>query len=207
MPFGKKYLVIATVLSLALVLSGLKSDPPPGDQKVYTLTTTEPVVYTFISGHEVSKTKVSAARDARMINASVAADKRRDLYRLLDVMAENERQERLARQEAARQREAQAQAAKPKLAPASPPPSPSGGSVWDRLAQCESGGNWSINTSNAYSGGLQFHPQTWNAHGGGQYAPYAYQASREQQIAIAEKVLASQGWGAWPACSRKLGLR
>ncbi|APT84292.1 resuscitation-promoting factor Rpf1 domain-containing protein [Corynebacterium aquilae] len=80
-------------------------------------------------------------------------------------------------------------------------------SDWDRLAQCEAGGNWAINTGNGFHGGLQFSPSTWNAYGGQQYARYAFQATREQQIAVAEKVLAGQGWGAWPACSRKLGLR
>ncbi|WP_295629324.1 resuscitation-promoting factor [uncultured Corynebacterium sp.] len=85
-------------------------------------------------------------------------------------------------------------------------PSVSNGSVWDSLAACESGGDWHIDTGNGYSGGLQFHPQTWTAHGGGQYAPTAGQATREQQIAVAEKVRASQGWGAWPACSASLGL-
>ncbi|ODQ85244.1 resuscitation-promoting factor RpfA, partial [Dietzia alimentaria] len=79
-------------------------------------------------------------------------------------------------------------------------------SDWDRLAQCESGGNWGINTGNGYQGGLQFSPSTWAAYGGTQYAPTANQATREQQIAIAEKTLAGQGWGAWPACSAKLGL-
>ncbi|AMO88352.1 DUF3235 domain-containing protein [Corynebacterium simulans] len=79
-------------------------------------------------------------------------------------------------------------------------------SDWDRLAQCESGGNWAINTGNGYYGGLQFSGQTWSAFGGGQYAPTANQATREQQIAVAEKILASQGWGAWPACSASLGL-
>lgn len=79
-------------------------------------------------------------------------------------------------------------------------------SDWDRLAQCESGGNWAINTGNGYHGGLQFSPSTWAAYGGTQYAPTANQATREQQIAIAEKTLAGQGWGAWPACSAKLGL-
>lgn len=77
---------------------------------------------------------------------------------------------------------------------------------WDALAQCESGGNWAINTGNGYHGGLQFSPATWNANGGQEFAPYAYQASREQQIVVAERVLASQGWGAWPACSSQLGL-
>jgi LysM repeat protein len=80
------------------------------------------------------------------------------------------------------------------------------GSTWDRLANCESGGNWAINTGNGYYGGLQFSPSTWRAFGGGQYASSAHRASRAEQIAIAERVLARQGWGAWPACSRKLGL-
>lgn len=79
-------------------------------------------------------------------------------------------------------------------------------SDWDALAQCESGGNWQTNTGNGYYGGLQFAQGTWESHGGTQYAPTADQATREQQIAVAEKVLASQGWGAWPACSSSLGL-
>jgi len=78
------------------------------------------------------------------------------------------------------------------------------GTAWDKLAQCESTGNWSINTGNGFSGGLQFTPSTWRAFGG---TGAAHHASREEQIVVAEKVLAKQGWGAWPACSRKLGLR
>jgi resuscitation-promoting factor RpfB len=78
------------------------------------------------------------------------------------------------------------------------------GSVWDKLAQCESGGNWSINTGNGYYGGLQFSLSTWRAYGG---SGMPHQASREQQIAIAKKLQADAGWGAWPACSSKLGLR
>ena len=80
-------------------------------------------------------------------------------------------------------------------------------STWDRLAQCESTGNWSINTGNGYHGGLQFSPRTWTAFGGAEFAPVAYRASREQQIVVAERVLAEQGWNAWPSCSRKLGIR
>ncbi|ANR61893.1 DUF3235 domain-containing protein [Corynebacterium glutamicum] len=79
-------------------------------------------------------------------------------------------------------------------------------SDWDRLAQCESGGNWTINTGNGYHGGLQFSAGTWAAYGGQEFATYAYQATREQQIAVAERTLAGQGWGAWPACSASLGL-
>ncbi|MEU3606953.1 transglycosylase family protein [Streptomyces sp. NPDC035033] len=73
-------------------------------------------------------------------------------------------------------------------------------SEWDRVAQCESGGNWSINTGNGYYGGLQFSASTWAAYGGTAYAATADQASKSQQIAIAEKVLAGQGKGAWPSC-------
>ncbi|OPC83797.1 hypothetical protein B4N89_25205 [Embleya scabrispora] len=79
-------------------------------------------------------------------------------------------------------------------------------STWDAVAQCESTGNWSINTGNGFSGGLQFTPSTWNAFGGSQYAASAAQASEAQQIAVAERVLASQGPGAWPVCSVKAGL-
>ena len=82
-------------------------------------------------------------------------------------------------------------------------PTATSGSTWDALAQCESGGNWSTNTGNGFSGGLQFTPQTWAAFGG---TGSPQNASRAQQIAVAEKVQASQGWGAWPACSAKLGL-
>jgi hypothetical protein len=77
-------------------------------------------------------------------------------------------------------------------------------STWDRLAQCESGGNWKINTGNGYYGGLQFNPRTWRAFGG---KGMPHHGSRSEQISVAERVLATQGWKAWPACSRKLGLR
>ncbi len=87
---------------------------------------------------------------------------------------------------------------------ASQAPAVAGGSQWDRLAQCESGGNWSINTGNGYYGGLQFSQSSWNA-AGGSGAPN--NASREEQIRVAENLLARQGWGAWPACSAKLGYR
>jgi hypothetical protein len=75
---------------------------------------------------------------------------------------------------------------------------------WDQVASCESGGNWAINTGNGYQGGLQFSAGTWAAHGGGQYAPSAQLATREQQIAVAERVLATQGRGAWPVCGHGL---
>lgn len=88
-----------------------------------------------------------------------------------------------------------------------PPPAPvTGNSNWDALAQCEATGNWQINSGNGFYGGLQFTQGTWQAYGGGAYAPRPDLASRDQQIAVAERVLNGQGWGAWPACSSKLGL-
>ncbi|WP_200305988.1 LysM peptidoglycan-binding domain-containing protein [Streptomyces adelaidensis] len=77
--------------------------------------------------------------------------------------------------------------------------------VWDRIAKCESGGNWHINTGNGYYGGLQFAPSTWRAYGGTAYAATADKASKSQQIAIATKVQRAQGWGAWPTCSARAG--
>ena len=109
----------------------------------------------------------------------------------------------LERQEAVRQE-----------APPSPPAGGSGSSAppapvpathdWDAVAQCESGGNWSINTGNGYFGGLQFSPTTWLAFGGGAYAPRADLATKSQQIAVAERVLDVQGPGAWPTCGASL---
>ncbi|MFJ8004993.1 LysM peptidoglycan-binding domain-containing protein [Streptomyces fagopyri] len=77
--------------------------------------------------------------------------------------------------------------------------------VWDRIAKCESGGNWHINTGNGYYGGLQFSAGTWRAYGGTAYASTADKASKGAQIAIASKVQNAQGWGAWPTCSARAG--
>lgn len=126
-----------------------------------------------------------------------------ELVRRQEQVAEIE--DELARREA-EQRVAEAEAAETEIASVPPPPpSPAESEPntewhadWDAIAECESGGNWHLDST--YDGGLQFHPDTWLAFGGGQYAPYAWQASRLQQIAIAEKVLASHGPGAWPHC-------
>jgi len=97
-------------------------------------------------------------------------------------------------------------AAAPQADPAAPTPSRD---RWDQLAMCETGGNWSANTGNGFGGGLQFMHQrsysTWLSFGGGEFAPHPWEASREQQIDIAERVLASSGWRAWPGCARKNG--
>jgi hypothetical protein len=82
--------------------------------------------------------------------------------------------------------------------------------IWDTMAYCETGGNWSTNTGNGYGGGLQFaHTgswSTWRSYGGTEFTEHPWEASREQQIVIAERVLQSSGWKAWPGCARKNGL-
>lgn len=84
---------------------------------------------------------------------------------------------------------------------------PPNSAVWDKLAKCESGGDWSTNSGNGYYGGIQFDKSTWMAYGGGQYAAYPHQATREQQIAVASKMRdARGGYGAWPSCASQLGL-
>ncbi len=96
--------------------------------------------------------------------------------------------------------------AQPTARPARSRPPVSGDAVWDRLAQCESGGNWSINTGNGYYGGLQFSLGTWRQYGGTRYAARPDLASREAQITVAERLRAARGYSPWPACAAKLGL-
>jgi uncharacterized protein YabE (DUF348 family) len=81
------------------------------------------------------------------------------------------------------------------------------GATWDALASCEAGGNWAINTGNGFYGGVQFDQNTWERNGGLRYAQRADLATREEQIAIAEMTRDRQGWGAWPVCSGRLGVR
>lgn len=91
--------------------------------------------------------------------------------------------------------------------PTTTPPPVTNSSVWDALANCESGGDWTINSGNGFSGGLQFAHSTWRAMGGGEFTPEAWMATREQQIVVAERLVAEVGdYSPWPACSRTLGL-
>lgn len=102
--------------------------------------------------------------------------------------------------------------ATPTPRPAAPAPAPqrvvtyAGTTVWDDLARCESGGNWAINTGNGYYGGLQFDLSTWQGYGGAEFAAYPHEATREEQIIVAERLRAARGYAPWPACRDKLGL-
>jgi hypothetical protein len=87
------------------------------------------------------------------------------------------------------------------------PTSTAVGAPWRALAHCESTSRWDYNGPSGFDGGLQFQPSTWRAFGGREFAPYAYLATPVQQVTVARRVLRVQGWKAWPACSRKLGLR
>jgi hypothetical protein len=146
----------------------------------------------FCGGDNVLRwqTAVFVARTMGMVDTVELAPlaERREQQAAID---EAERQ-RLAEEEARRQAEAEAQAAAERDA------------MWERLAQCESGGNWSINTGNGYYGGLQFSLSSWQWVGG---SGYPHRASRAEQIHRAEILLSRQGWNAWPSCSRQLGFR
>jgi hypothetical protein len=111
-------------------------------------------------------------------------------------------QARIEAEKAKKQRAAEA-AARQSVAPNY---DPGDGSRWDQLAICESGGNWAYPpVAGGFSGGIMFHIGTWRSNGGLEFAPDAYLATREQQIIVAERVLAASGWRAWPGCSRKFG--
>ena len=88
-----------------------------------------------------------------------------------------------------------------------PRPQPKVAPTWDRLARCESGGRWRINTGNGYYGGLQISAGTWAAFGGRRVAALPHHATKAQQVRVAERIRNGQGWGAWPHCSRVAGLR
>jgi LysM repeat protein len=113
--------------------------------------------------------------------------------------------EKLKKRQLASERPATTQTQTQNIAPQASAPADSGvdGGVWDRLAACESGGNWAINTGNGYYGGLQFNLGTWQSNGGN---GYPHQASKAEQIRVAENLRAARGFSPWPACSAKLGL-
>ena len=151
--------------------------------------------------------------DERRVAQEGAEGVRRDVYRVLLVDGEERSRERIRRRVVRKPVDRVIHVGtrprpepEPEPAPPPPPPPPAeDDSVWYRLAECESGGNWA--TQGTYHGGLQFHPDTWNAWKPSGYPAYAYQASAAQQITVGKRLQAAQGWSPWPYCSQKLGLR
>lgn len=203
-------LTIAVVAALAVAAPTTNPTPADADDQVVVAALAAPIRPVEIDIDVHAAEVVEAIADHRDHLAAYRLDEARKnrlieeaQRRRAEAIARREAEER-AREEARRRAEERAEAER--RAQAASAPVVTAGSVWDRLAACESSGNWA-STVGTYEGGLQFHPSTWDAYKPSGYPEAAYQASREQQIAVAERVLASQGWGAWPACARKLGLR
>lgn len=154
----------------------------------------------------ISAERASRSKGARLGSADLEERVREHQRQEAEKKAQEEA--RRAAEEKKRQEAAAAAAAKKKAlkkAPAASKPNYSGGNtVWDRLAKCEAGGNWSINTGNGYYGGLQFSLSSWRGVGG---SGYPHQASKAEQIKRGQILQSRGGWGHWPACSKKLGLR
>lgn len=187
---------LAPILAVLMIVS--TNEGPSQDAKSVAIDATPINARHYTSTTDVQREEEMLQRRAREYQRALIQERRAKAEARAEAQAAREAEaERIAEAEA----EARAQAQERSAAP-----SVSSGSVWDRLAQCESGGNWSINTGNGYYGGLQFSQSTWVGVGGLQYASRADLASREQQIAAAEVLLQSSGWGAWPSCSAQLGL-
>lgn len=158
----------------------------------------------------VAAERASRSKDARLGTADL--EERVAEHQRLEAEKKAQEEARRAAEEKKRQEAAARAAAKKKAlkkapaasAPASGSNYSGGNTVWDRLAKCESGGNWAINTGNGYYGGLQFSLGSWRGVGG---SGYPHQASKAEQIKRGKMLQASGGWGHWPACSKKLGLR
>jgi hypothetical protein len=163
---------------LLLAVTGCEPEPEPEPKPPH-----KPVpLYVRESGAEFMRQRfIAHVRYQRLLDFAAAIHFRRGV----EFAAAVERAEAAAERERARR-------------------STPNGTVWDALARCESGGDWGINTGNGYYGGLQFSLSSWQAVGG---TGYPHQHSRATQIAMAERLRAAQGWGAWPGCSSKLGLR
>ncbi|MGH3872005.1 MAG: transglycosylase family protein [Pseudonocardiaceae bacterium] len=151
---------------------------------------------------------VKKVKDSRMSSGEVVLDDPGELgEEIITLLVTLKNGQEIGREEVASRQVTPARPGRARVGTKESSAAAAEGSVWDRLARCESGGNWAIDSGNGYYGGLQFDLGTWRANGGDRYAPYPHQASREEQIAVAQKVRnARGGYGAWPACSARLGL-
>lgn len=169
--------------------------------KVTRIRDTEETVEEKVAPPEIKKEDDTLVRDRKVVEKKGTPGKAKVTYKVTRVNGKVTKREKLEEEVLVEPKPATVRVGTKPGAPHVPH------GVWDALAQCEATGNWAINTGNGFYGGLQFTQQTWAAFGGTQYAPRADLASREQQIAVAEKVQAAQGWGAWPSCTSKMGLR
>lgn len=201
----KTRIVIAAIASLLLVVAGaalMPKKPAPSEQQPTPVPSVDAIALAETlrsadADHRASRSgirsmtekQIQQHKKKRLERARVRAEKR--------AAARAAARARLLQQKKQRERAAEAQASQASA------PGPTSGADWDGLAMCESSGDWHINTGNGFYGGLQFTQSTWVSFGGTHYAPRADLATREQQIAIAEKVLAVQGRGAWPGCTAK----
>lgn len=163
--------------------------------------TTEDTVEEDVKPPEVTQDDPTLVRDRRVVVKPGKPGKANVRYSVTRINGKVVKREKLSSDTVAEPVAATVRVGTKPGAPFVPP-----GSVWDALAQCEATGDWSINTGNGFYGGVQFDQNTWDRWGGQEYAPRADLATREEQIAIASKTQAAQGWGAWPSCSSRLGL-
>lgn len=192
-------IVCVLTITLLLALSGPSGPSESSDAAVVPAATGEPQRLSQPEG-------LADLNQWEGLEAAVAAYQAEQTRIWYEAAAEATRQRREAAAAAERERERREAAAAAKAAASQPAQTQtySGGSVWDRLAQCESHGNWATNTGNGYYGGLQFNLPTWQAYGG---TGYPHEHSRAEQIRVAENLRAARGYQPWPECSKKLGLR
>lgn len=156
-----------------------------------------------IAAYTAAAEEAARAQAEREHEQRVAQEQAAEAQRAAAEQAEREHEQRLAQEQAARATSLEA----PPGGRSPAEPASATYSVWDDLAVCESGGNWSMNSGNGFYGGIQFMHSTWVNMGGRQWAEYPHQATRDQQIEVAVRLQAQYGWGQWPACAAKLGLR
>lgn len=196
-----KIMAVTIVPILAFLMFASMNEGPSQDAKSVAIDATPTNATNYMSTTDVQREGQMLDRRAQEYERALILKERRAKAKAkAEAQAEREAAY-VAQQEAEAEAAALAQAQEGSAAPPV-----SSGSVWDRLAECESGGNWSYNGSSGYDGGLQFLPSTWTGVKPSGYPDYAWQATREQQIAAAEILLQSSGWGAWPSCSAQLGL-
>ncbi|MFT3659852.1 MAG: transglycosylase family protein [Gordonia sp. (in: high G+C Gram-positive bacteria)] len=160
----------------------------------------EETVEEKVAPPEITKKDATLVRDRKVVESPGTPGKAQVTYKITRVNGKVTKREKVGENVLVKPKPATIRIGTKPGAPHAPQ------GVWDAIAVCESTSNWATNTGNGYYGGLQFTQSTWNAYGGQQYAPRPDLATREEQIDIAKKVQAGQGWGAWPHCTRRLGL-